>query len=122
MQRAKDSLTWSPILRMLIEAYMFSVVSTFRAYKHGISFDADALNTVLSCLATVFALGYPAWIIWFLRKNKYRLSTPSFKAGFDTLYLNVDYFNKKALVFTPLWLLRQATFMGLAVFADSPLM
>ena len=102
----RNYLSWCPLLRVLIENYMFSSFAVHRQFSANAIVDRNTVNQVLAILTIVYLVVYPIWILYFLRKNMLTLYNQAVKNKYETVYLNVDYFKKSALAFTTIWLVR----------------
>ncbi len=64
-------------------------------------------------------IAYPIWIYVFMRKKEDQLPNPRFKAKYDSIYQNLDYYKKDALPHTAFFLLRRLCFAILIAFSKS---
>ena len=117
---------WNSIIRTAIESYYgiaMSVALNMRDSEMSWEEPAKVVNSVGRLLFLPFLIGFPIWTNKFLVNNRFRLSDTDFKARYDTLYLNVDYFKPRGLRFVQLLLIRRAIMVTNAVFFGiSPLM
>lgn len=110
---------WNSILRAMIESYMSTTLGAFLAIKDKINFSGgfeDVANSLGAFMMFPYIFGFPIWMAWFLRRNRFRLADPDFKGSYNSMYLNVDYFKKAGLTFQPILLFRRLFFAFNAVF------
>ena len=69
----------------------------------------------------VFAFSFIIFTYKFLYWKKDVLREPTFKAKYDSLYQNLEYYKKSALANTSFFLLRRLLFAALIVFCGSSL-
>ena len=76
----------------------------------------NSLNSLSNFMFVPYIVGYPLWMILFLRRNRFQLSDANFMSRFGSLYLNVDYFKFGGLPFTAILIGRRFIFAFNAVF------
>ena len=71
-------------------------MTTSISLRDNINFEdtSSLINSITTFLMLPYIFVYPVFIIWFLRKNFLALYNKDFQARYNSLYLNVDYFNK----------------------------
>ena len=93
---------WNSILRTTIESYYgiaMSVALNMRDSEMAWVTPSEVINSLGRLIFLPFLIGFPVWTYKYLVKNRFRLSDADFKARYDTLYLNVDYFKPRGLRF-----------------------
>lgn len=118
IKKLKGKLMYNSMLRAGIESYMVTTMGCFMAFNTKVSFETseDTLNSLTTFMMLPYIFGFPLWVRWFLVRNRFALPDPSFKLGYNALYLNVDYFKPMGLYFQPLLLFRRCLFAMNAVF------
>jgi hypothetical protein len=76
----------------------------------------NAVNSTIGLIIVAFAIVYPAFTLWFLRKNKGELETLKYKEKFSSLYSSIDIDKKAAILLTTLFLFRRFTLAVTLVF------
>ena len=66
-------------------------------------------------LLLFYSIGYPLWMVFFIRKNWYKTHEPSFRARFNSLYLKIDVRKYYGLFLLATTLLRRFLFAFTAV-------
>ena len=115
----KAKIFWNSALRTMIESYLPVCMSTFLALQKGNKWDSfeNVANSLASFIFIPFIIGYPIWIIRFMRRNRFLLSDRTFMSKYSSLYLNVDYFKfRGVMLFQPIFLARRCIFSFNAVF------
>ena len=117
-RKLKMKLFWNAVLRALIEQYMPICVAAMQSIERGNNWDSfeTKINSLSNYVFVPYIIGYPIWIVWFLRRNRFQLSDRNFMGRFSSLYLNVDYFKFGGLPFTPILIARRFVFAFNAVF------
>lgn len=125
-RKLSQKLMWNSILRTTIESYYgiaMSVALNMRDSDMSWEKPTQMVNSLGILLFLPFLVGFPIWTYKFLVTNRFRLLDLDFKARYDTLYLNVDYFKPRALRFIQLLLFRRALMVLNAIFFGiSPLL
>ena len=75
----------------------------------------------LALITITASVGFIIFTYKFLRCKKDVLREPSFKAKYDSLYQNLEYYKEAALSNTSFFLLRRLLFAALIVFCGSSL-
>ena len=93
-------------------------IAAFKSMEAGSNWKTfeTSLNSAFNYVFLPYIIGYPIWIIFFLRRNRFQLSDRKFMGKFSSLYLNVDYFKFGGLPFTPILITRRFIFAFNAVF------
>ena len=76
----------------------------------------DVINSLTTIICVPLVLIFPGWIFWFLQKNAVFAQGINFKQSYNSLYLNVDYFNKEALAWMAVSISRQLAMSFAVVF------
>ena len=76
----------------------------------------NAVNSTIGLIIVSFAIVYPAFTLWFLRKNKVDLETLKYKEKFSSLYSSIDTDKKAAILLATLFLLRRLSLALTLVF------
>jgi hypothetical protein len=85
-----------------------------------ISFNTSTniLSGTLSIALTAFIIIFPPFILFFLKKYKYKLENPEFKKKFDALYDNVDTHKDSCIYLVPFFLFRRLILGLTIIFVD----
>ena len=117
-----NKLMFNSVLRALMQTYFANCIALWFSFT---TTGFDGANSIVDfCLALLtlaFAVAFPIFCWKFLNRNKDDLRQPSFKAKFDSIYQNVDYYNVKALANTSLFLLRRFLFAAVIVMCGKSL-
>ena len=113
-----QKLRYNTVLRVMIESYYGICMTSTLTIRDRWNWETtETMINSIACLSFIpYLVGFPIWIIWFLRKNRLALSDKDFQKRYNSLYLNVDYFNKAGLVFTAVLLTRKFVMVNDAVF------
>ena len=85
---------------------------------------SDTQGIIDFCLALftlATAVAFPVFSWKYLTRNKDNLAKPEFKAKYDSIYQNIDYYKERALANTSFFLLRRLLFSAVIVFCGSSL-
>ena len=113
-----QKLRYNTVLRAMIESYYGICMTTCLTMKDEWNWDTteSMVNSLSSLIFLPYLIGFPIWIVNYLRKNRLALSDRDFQKRYNSLYLNVDYFKKAGLIFTPMLLTRKFIMVSDAVF------
>ena len=107
----RDKLMFNSVFRALLQSYLLTSISVAATLRNP-SFE-NSLGTTdffLSLSLLFLCLILPQITHRLLHKNKDKLPTKEFKAKYESVYQNVDYYNPKALHNTTLFLGRRLIF------------
>jgi hypothetical protein len=82
---------FNAMLRPCIEGYLNFCLSTMTSLSK-ISFNtsSNSLSGALSIGLTIFIIIFPPFVLFFLKKFRYKLESTDFKKKFESLYDNVE--------------------------------
>ena len=71
--KIKAKIFWNSVLRALIEQYMPITIAAFQSIQKGTNWDnfETSLNSVSNFLFIPYIIGYPFWIVFFLKRNRF---------------------------------------------------
>ena len=117
-KKLKMKLFWNAVLRALIEQYMPICVTVMQSVQKGNNWDnfETSINSLSNYVFMPYIIGYPIWILWFLRRNRFQLSDRNFIGRYNSLYLNVDYFKFGGLPNTTILITRRFVFAFNAIY------
>ena len=107
----KAKLMFNSILRTLLQAFLQTCITMWIALaKIELTTMEGLIDFTLAVLTLIFSILFPVVSLKFLRQNENHLREPAFKAKYDSIYQNVDYYKEKALVYSFLFLGRRLLF------------
>lgn len=72
LYKIKHMLMWNAVLRAGIEAYLGVAMGCMMSLsKPSLASKEAILNLVMSFFMLLYLFGYPCFIIWFLKKNRF---------------------------------------------------
>ena len=84
---------FNAILRALIQSYLLQSIKMWKTLRY-YDFDSGQSITEFSfaIILGLVLLSYPIWIKIFLTIKETSLGSPQFKAKYDSVYQNLDYY------------------------------
>lgn len=117
-----SKLMFNSILRALLQTYLQTCISAwFSLQSTNFATSEAKVDFGLALITIAFAIGFIVFSYKFLHKKSKNLREPSFKAKYDSLYQNLEYYKKSALSNTSFFLLRRLLFAALIVFCGTSL-
>ena len=83
------------------------------------SSSGGVIDFIFAILILIFAVVFPLLTYRFLKRNHEDLPTVTTKAKYDSLYQNLDYFKKRSIMNTSLFLMRRTCFAFVIIFCSS---
>ena len=110
-------LMFNSILRALMQTYLLNCIAMWYSLSTTNVSDSEGIvDLTLAIVILTFSLAFPICTYLFLKKNEEILREPRFKVKFDSIYQNLDYYKKKALVHTSIFLGRRIYIAFIVVF------
>ena len=115
-------LMFNSILRALMQTYLQTTLAMWISLRAtNLTVTTGQVDFALFFLTIAFAVSFIVLSYKFLKRNHDNMRIPQFKSRFDSLYQNLDYYKKKALLNTSFFLLRRILFAGVIVFCEDSL-
>ena len=112
----KNKLMFNSILRAIMQTFLATSISMWISLSSTqVSTTEGVTDLCIAIAILIFAFAAPFLSLKLLLKYFDRLREPDFKARFDSIYQNLDYYKQKALPSTSLFLLRRLIFAFLIV-------
>ena len=112
-----NKLMFNSILRAIMQTFLATSIAMWISLQQTDVSTTQGVTDLLIALAILcFTIVAPYLSLKLLRKKFERLREPTFKARFDSLYQNLDYYKPKALPQTSLFLIRRLLFALVIVF------
>ena len=105
MKEAKDTVMWSGVFRPQIQTFLATVDIFFYQVKHIMKLEQSSYTGLLTQGLTLVML--PSFSYFFLKRNKKKLKTDSFKIRYGTLYESLDVRKPTAYMFITIFCLRR---------------
>ena len=105
--RIKAKLMFNLVIRTCIQTFLATILGAFCSLKTMDGSSKGAFDLALAIVIILYALSFTVFSIRFLLKKFDNLREPSFKQQYDSLYINVEYYDKRAILFTCFYLVRR---------------
>ena len=113
---------FNSVLRAFLQKFLGTSLAVLISLRNtDVKVEGGKIDLIISIfLLTVMCMTI-LWVKGFLTKNSRReqLRRPNFKRRFDSLYQNVDYYKRDALIYPSLFMLRRLLFAFTIVFFSS---
>ena len=117
MKKLENKLMYNSILRSLMQSYLLACISMwYYLLETDFSSSEGIINFCVALAILFLTVSFPIYALFLLRKKRNNLKDKTFKAKYDSLYQNVDYYKSKSLVNASLFLWRRLIFAFVIVF------
>lgn len=108
---------FNSLLRAVMQTYFFITISMWNSFRNTQVDSSEGITNLITAILSLFAVVFFAWFSYrFLKKNLLNLPKSAFKAKYDSLYQNLDYYKIGALPNTFWFLSRRLAFSAVIVF------
>lgn len=115
----KAKLIFNSLLRACLQTFLATVSSVMFSLKvMDIASSAGKVDFAITIISLIYCFGLTIFALRFLQKRFEKLPDTAFRNRFGSLYLNVNTYDKKAVYFTFLFLLRRVLFAATLTFCD----
>ena len=115
-------LMFNSLLRALLQTFLQTCLSSwFSLQQTDLTTSAGQVDFGIALVTITASIGFIIFTYKFLHRKKDNLREPTFKAKYDSLYQNLEYYKKAALANTSFFLLRRLLFAAVIVFCGSSL-
>jgi hypothetical protein len=101
---------FNSVIRTCLQTFLATILGSLCSLKTFDRTSSAVIDLVLAIVIIIYALAFIVFSIRFLQKKFDNLRQPAFKQQYDTLYINVEYYNRQAIFFTCIYLVRRALF------------
>ena len=114
----EGKLLFNSPLRACLQTFLVTIITLLASIK---ATDLDTtegrIDFVLVLLIGLYSIAFVVFSWKFIRAKKAKLGEAAFKRHYESLYLNVDYHNPKALSFTSAFLVRRILYAAVISFS-----
>lgn len=98
-------------MRAMMQKFLSTSISVMLCVRYtDVSTSSGTVDLIIAIVLLIVILATPVLVTCCLCKNRESMREPAFKAKFDSLYQNVEYYKKAALAHPGLFLVRRILF------------